>query len=138
MSPLSFAFLSSQGHIMTIAKRLPDYIHPLLATLRKDDPSGESRFWARVAETRAPLIESDPSSPNHSLVTFVFPCANAAHHVVVSPGFNEHEPVTNMMERIAGTNVWHASYRYGTTCAPVTSFVPTCRSFHGTRQTPTK
>ena len=70
---------------MVVAERLVDHLHPLLAGLR-DAPEGEAAFWDRMAEVRTPLIEPDPASPDHSLVTFVFPDPDA-RHVVMNPGF---------------------------------------------------
>jgi enterochelin esterase family protein len=108
---------------MTIAERLPDHLHPLLVNLR-ENPSAVDRFWATIAETRAPLNEPDPLCSTHSIVTFVFPFPDIARHVVVMPGFNEHEPATNVMARIAGTNVCHASYRYRNDVRTTYSFAP--------------
>ncbi len=93
---------------MVVAERLVDHLHPLLAGLR-DAPGGETAFWERMAEARTPLIEPDPTSPDHSLVTYVFPDPDAGH-VVVQPGFGE--LADNVMDRIPGTGVWHAAYRY--------------------------
>src|SRR5260221_5287237 len=94
-----------------VAARLHDYVHPLLASLR-DGEAAETEFWARVAQDKTPLIEPDPSSPNHSLVTYVLRTPPEAHHVVVMPGFAEQEPARNVMVRILGTAVCYASYRY--------------------------
>ena len=93
---------------MVVAARLVDHLHPLLAEL-KDAPESEPAFWERVAERRAPLVEPDPTSPEHSLVTYVFRDADAGH-VVVQPGFGE--SADNVMDRIPGTAAWHAAYRY--------------------------
>ena len=108
---------------MTIAARLPDHLHPLLKALR-ETPSMQSGFWATVAEKRSPLIEPDPASPEHSLVTFVFPFPDGAHHVAVLPGFNDFEPPNNVMARIDGTNVAHASFRYRNDVRTSYSFAP--------------
>jgi enterochelin esterase-like enzyme len=94
--------------MVVVAERLVGHLHPLLAALR-DAPGGEAAFWERMAEERTPLIEPDPASPYHSLVTYVFPNP-VARHVVMNPGFGE--LVDNVMERIPGTAVWHAAYRY--------------------------
>ncbi len=59
---------------------------------------------------RTPLIEPDPARPGHSLVTYVYPMPEGAKHVVISPGFGR--ATDNVLDRIAGTNVCHASYRY--------------------------
>ncbi len=94
--------------MVVVAERLVGHLHPRLAALR-DAPGGEAAFWERMAEERTPLIEPDPASPYHSLVTYVFPDPDA-RHVVMNPGFGE--LVDNVMERIPGTAVWHAAYRY--------------------------
>src|SRR5438094_727517 len=96
---------------MAVAERLHDHVHPLLAGLR-DGEVGETEFWARIAQDKTPLIEPDPSSPNHSLVTYVFRAPPGARHVVVMPGFAEQEPARNVMVRVTGTAVCYASYRY--------------------------
>jgi enterochelin esterase-like enzyme len=94
--------------MVVVAERLVSHLHPRLAALR-DAPGDEAVFWERMAEERNPLIEPDPASPHHSLVTYVFPDPDA-RHVVMNPGFGE--LVDNVMERIPGTAVWHAAYRY--------------------------
>ncbi|HXQ11273.1 MAG TPA: alpha/beta hydrolase-fold protein [Caulobacteraceae bacterium] len=94
---------------MSIAERVNDHVHPLLQAL-KADPDGEGAFWERMAAEKAPLIEPDPTAPGHSLVTYVFPLPEGARHVVVQPGFGL--PADHVMDRLAGTNVCHATYRY--------------------------
>jgi enterochelin esterase-like enzyme len=92
-----------------IAERFYDYQHPALVAL-KADPAGEAAFWARMASEKTPLIEPDPDHAGHSLVTYVFPMPEGAKYVVLSPGFGQ--PNDNVLDRVAGTNVCHASYRY--------------------------
>lgn len=106
---------------MTIAERLVGHVHPWLAELQRE-PSGEAAFWERVARKRAPLIEPDPESPGYSLVTYVFPIDDEAKHVVVQPGFGD--PVDNVMDRIAGTNVCHACFHYRDDVRTTYSFAP--------------
>jgi enterochelin esterase family protein len=106
---------------MTVAQRLPDYVHPLVASLR-DGAMTEVAFWARVEATRAPLIEPDPTSPGHSIVTYVFPSPPKARHVVMQSGVGD--APRNVMDRVAGTNVCHASYRYRNDARTSYSFAP--------------
>ncbi len=93
-----------------IAERVAGHVHPLIAELVRD-PSGTDAFWARVAETKAPLIAPDPERPGHSLVTFVFPRPEGARHVVVQAGVDQ-PPRSRLMDEVPGTNVCHASFRY--------------------------
>src|SRR5690348_15559866 len=93
---------------MRVAERVRGHLHPWLAELR-DHPETEAAFWARVAEARTPLIEPDPATPAHSLVTYVFRDPDAAH--VVFNDFDD-DAAASVMERIADTAVWHACYRY--------------------------
>jgi enterochelin esterase family protein len=106
---------------MTVAERARDHVHPLIAALAAD-PSGAAAFWERIAQERTPLIEPDPASPGHSLVTFVFP-AEDSRHVVVLPGY-EAEQADTVMDRVAGTNICHASFRYRDDVRTHYSFAP--------------
>jgi len=103
---------------MPVAERVFGHLHPWLAGL---EPDGEAAFWARVAAARAPLIEPDSSSPDHSLVTYVFRDPDA-RHVVVQPGFGAIPD--NVMAPIPGTAVWHATYRYRNDVRATYSFAP--------------
>ncbi len=106
---------------MPVAERLPDHVHPLVASLR-DGAIAEPQFWARVAEAKTPLIEPHPTAPGHSIVTYVFASPPDAQHVVVQPGFGE--PRDAVMDRIDGTNVRHASYSYRNDARASYSFAP--------------
>ncbi|HEY2048900.1 MAG TPA: alpha/beta hydrolase-fold protein [Caulobacteraceae bacterium] len=106
---------------MTIAERFVDHLHPWLAELQAE-PGNEVAFWERVARERAPLIEPDPERPGHSLVTYVFPIDGEAKHVVVQCGVGD--PLSNVMDRIAGTNVCHATFRYRDDVRTSYSFAP--------------
>ena len=85
---------------MSIAERVTDHLHPLLAAL-KADPSGASAFWERMEAERTPLIEPDPAHAGHSLVTYVYPMPEGAKHVVMHPGFGESKD--NVLERLDGS-----------------------------------
>ncbi len=106
---------------MAVAERLPDHVHPLVAALR-DGAIDESGFWARVAEARTPLIEPSQAAPGHSVVTYVFPSPPDARHVVVQAGFGEARE--GLMDRVAGTNVCHASFSYRNDARTSYSFAP--------------
>ena len=106
---------------MAVAERLPDHVHPLVASLR-DGAIDEAGFWARVAEMRTPLIEPNPASPGYSLVTYVFPAPPEARHVAVQAGIGG--ALENLMGRVAGTNVCHASYSYRNDVRTSYSFAP--------------
>jgi len=106
---------------MSIAERVTDHLHPQLAAL-KADPSGESAFWERMEAERTPLIEPDPARPGHSLVTYVYPVPEGAKHVVMHPGFGESKD--NVLERLDGTSVGHATYRYRNDVRVTYSFAP--------------
>jgi enterochelin esterase family protein len=107
---------------MGIAERVTGHVHPHIAALAAD-PSSEAAFWARLAAERTPLVEPDPARPGHSLVTYVFPMPEGASHVVASPGFDTGAP-GGLMERIAGTIVCHATFRYRNDVRTHYSFAP--------------
>ena len=106
---------------MSIAERLVGHLHPRLLALSYE-PSGEAAFWEDMAAARTPLVEPDPARPGYSLVTYVMPMPESARHVVVQPGFGQ--PTDNVMDRIAGTNVCHASYRYRNDVRATYGFYP--------------
>lgn len=95
---------------MIVAERVLEYLHPLLAGLA-DALGEEPAFWGRMADERTPLIEPDPASPGFSLVTYVFRDPDAAHVVFDDTRFPD-DVSGFVMERIPGTGVWHATYRY--------------------------
>jgi enterochelin esterase family protein len=106
---------------MTVAERLADHTHSRLAALAAD-PGGEAAFWEEIARGRAPLIEADPEWPGFSRVTYVFPLPEGARHVVVNAGFGQ--AIDHLMERVPGTNVCHATYRYRNDVRTSYSFAP--------------
>jgi len=106
---------------MTAAERVLDHLHPRLEVLR-EYPVGETKFWADVVRERAPLIQADPESDAHSIVTYVCRMPAGAKHVVVQPGFGG--APENLMALIPGTGVCHASYRYRRDVRTTYSFVP--------------
>ncbi|HXQ10526.1 MAG TPA: alpha/beta hydrolase-fold protein [Caulobacteraceae bacterium] len=106
---------------MTVAERLADHVHPLVASLR-DGAVGEAAFWAQVDQLRTPLIEPHPTSTGRSIVTYVFPAPPEARHVVVQSGVGD--APRNVMDRIAGTSVCHASYSYRDDARTSYSFAP--------------
>lgn len=106
---------------MTVAQRVADYLHPQLAALR-ESPAGEAAFWERVARERAPLIEPDPQTPGYSLVTYVFPAPESVRHVAVQAGFGNSRD--HLMNRIRGTSICHATFRYRNDMRTTYSFAP--------------
>ena len=106
---------------MSIAERVTDHVHPRLVAL-KADPSGEGAFWKQIAREKTPLIEPDPARPGYSLVTYVYRMPEGAKHVVMHPGFGEN--MDNVLDRLAGTSVCHATYRYRNDVRVTYSFAP--------------
>ena len=106
---------------MKAAERISDHLHPALAALSAD-PTREAAFWNDIARSGTPLVEADPASSQHSLVTFVWKLPENAHHVVLQPGFGD--TTRNVMELIHGTRVCHAAYRYRNDVRTSYSFVP--------------
>ena len=106
---------------MTVAKRLPEHLHPLVASL-KEGAIGEDAFWEQVAEARTPLIEPHPALPGQSIVTYVFPAPPGARHVAMNPGFGQARD--GLMDRIAGTSVCCASFSYRNDVRTSYSFAP--------------
>src|SRR5271169_3869204 len=106
---------------MTVAERLSDHVHPLVASLR-GGAIGEAEFWEQIEQLRTPLVEPHPTSPGHSVVTYVFPAPPVVRHVAVQSGVGDGP--RNLMDRVAGTNVCHASYSYRNDVRTSYSFAP--------------
>jgi enterochelin esterase family protein len=106
---------------MKAAERISEHLHPMLCDVRAD-PSREAEFWNDVARMRTPLVEADPASSEHSVVTYVWKLRENARHVVLQPGFGD--TTHNVMERIDATRVCHATYRYRNDVRTSYSFMP--------------
>src|SRR5258705_7421075 len=106
---------------MSVAERVSNHLHPALAALRAN-VAREAEFWTDAARERTPLIEADPASREHSLVTYVWRFPEGAHHVVLQPGFGD--TTGNVMQRVDGTRVCYATYRYRNDVRTGYSFVP--------------
>ena len=107
---------------MDAAARVPEHEHPLIAELRRD-PATESSFWRDIAARGTPLVEPDPASAQHSLVTYLWRLGPDADHVVVQPaGFPD--PPDHLLTRVPGTATCHATYRYRNDARLRYAFVP--------------
>ena len=92
---------------MTIATRIADYVHPRVAAVYENS-AAEAEFWQWVTAHGAPLIEADPTSADHCLVTYVWQTCASKRYVVVQPGCGD--APGNLMTRIPRTNLCFASY----------------------------
>ena len=106
---------------MSLLERIPDHRHPLLRTLAAGD-CDEGAFWERAASLGTPLVEQDPSSPGHRLVTFLWR-TNATErwvvlHIVAGA------PAANLLARLHGTDVCHATYRIRSDVRMAYAFAP--------------
>ena len=106
---------------MTIATRIADYVHPRVAAVYENS-AAEAEFWQWVTAHGAPLIEADPASADHSLVTHVWQTCASERYVVVQPGCGD--APGNLMTRIPGTGLCFASYRMRNDLRTSYSFAP--------------
>jgi enterochelin esterase family protein len=85
-------------------------IATLASALAAGDRASLAEFWQALTERGTPLMEPIPGDPQHSLVTFVWRAAGegtAPAVVSAMPG----KDTTDPMEHLAGTDVWHKTYR---------------------------
>lgn len=83
---------------------------PRIERLRLDgDVEG---FWREVREDGAPLVEV-ADEPGYALLTFVWRGDVKTRDVLVVPNklFDRTDPSGSLLRRVAGTDVWHLSYR---------------------------
>ena len=92
-----------------------ELVSPRLSSLQRALHSGGERalaaFWEEVAAEGTPLVEPDPADGDFSFVTFLWreteETASVSVHVPVDgSGRDEHG-----MARLAGTDLWYATYR---------------------------
>lgn len=93
-----------------VGNRIADHIHPLVQALI-EDPDSQQRIWSEIEQLGAPLIEPDPTSKNHSLVTFITRLEPHEQQVVVQPG-GFSDPTKNRLDLVPGTDVVSACYRF--------------------------
>lgn len=73
----------------------------------------EAAFWRAVTSQGAPLVETDPDSDDHLVVTFLWHGSPATRAVLALPNkvADPADPGGNLMARVPGTDVWHWSLR---------------------------
>lgn len=69
------------------------------------------RFWDSSGK-RSPLVEEIPGRPDERLVTFLSRDATA-HAVIVALNRITHDLDDGRLERMPGTDIWHATFRLG-------------------------
>ncbi|MDT9593060.1 alpha/beta hydrolase-fold protein [Nocardioides zeae] len=98
---------------------------PTIEALRAvaDDPAAVEAFWART--TRTPLVERDPTSATHRLLTFVWrqqapdahgvevvPLPRHVHATALTSGLMaDHTGASMPLRRIGASDVWAATLR---------------------------
>jgi enterochelin esterase family protein len=87
---------------------------PRIAALRGQIQSGKTgavdQFWSEVKHSGAPLIESIPSDPGDSLVTFVWRGDAGTRNVVIFDGVAGFD-AKDRMTRLDTTDVWFKTYK---------------------------
>jgi enterochelin esterase-like enzyme len=68
-------------------------------------------FWMRLSIQHAPIIETDPTASNFSLVTFVWRGARDTNNVVVISPLTLVDFDEAIMQRLGNTDVWFQTYR---------------------------
>jgi enterochelin esterase family protein len=76
--------------------------------IKAGDRAAVPRFWAEIAKTGTPLVESVPGEdPQQLLVTFLWRDEEDLRGVVLLGSLSNDAPLA----RLAGTDVWYRSYR---------------------------
>jgi enterochelin esterase family protein len=92
-------------------------ISPRLTRLQEEiESSGADAlesFWREVTERGTPLVEAIDGDDEYRLLTFLWRSDFDVSNVVVLPGpsVDGWDPKKNQMARIAGTHLWHRTYR---------------------------
>jgi enterochelin esterase-like enzyme len=78
--------------------------------VNEGDETAVKIFWAELAKTGTPILESPEGDQKDRLVTFVWRGDADTRNVVVFAGMNDNHPERNKMKRLATTDVWHRTY----------------------------
>ncbi len=92
-----------------VAQRADDRTHPAVVDLIEGRVTPDT-FEQRLTALDAPLVEVDPKSPQHRLVTFVWKLGDEARHVVLLAG-GFPDPIDHVLAPIADTYFCYATYR---------------------------
>ncbi len=90
---------------------------PAIARLHRDvETSGAvalESFWRDVSARGTPLVEPIADDDWHSLVTFLWRPEREVSNVVITPApeVDGWDAASGQMSRLAGTNLWHRTYR---------------------------
>jgi enterochelin esterase-like enzyme len=88
---------------------------PRVAALQQAIAAGDhaalDAFWREVAEQGAPLVEPIADDDCQVLLTFVWRAAEPVDRVLVFGGPAPGDMVSNRMLHLAGTDLWHLTFR---------------------------
>lgn len=91
-------------------------VSPRLAALESELKAGVAgaceRFWADVEQRGTPLVEPVERDSLNVLVTYLWRARPGDHNVVVLGDGTPGDPKDNQLTLLAGTDVWHRTYRY--------------------------
>jgi enterochelin esterase-like enzyme len=83
----------------------------LQQAIEAGDQSALDAFWQKIAAQEAPLVEPIADDDRRVLLTFLWRAAEPVDHVLVFGGPALGDMVSNRMLHLAGTDLWHLTYR---------------------------
>src|SRR5262245_53315209 len=88
-------------------------IEGLARAVADGDEEAPARFWGAVRREGTPLVEPIDGDTTHCIVTFLWRDDSSARDVLIgAPNFTDVSvPAQSRMVRLAGTDLWHRSYR---------------------------
>lgn len=91
-------------------------VSPRIAALESELKAGVAgaceRFWSDVEQRGTPLVEPVERDGMNVLVTYLWRGRPGDHGVVVLGDGTPGDPKENQLTLLAGTDVWHRTYRY--------------------------
>ena len=88
---------------------------PRMAALQQAIESGDhsalDAFWREIAAEAAPLVEPIADDDREVLLTFLWRAVEPVDHVLLFGGPALGDMVSNRMLHLAGTDLWHLTYR---------------------------
>src|SRR5215813_7533249 len=88
---------------------------PRVAALQQAIEAGDQgaldAFWQEIAAQGAPLVEPIAGGDDHALLTFLWRAAEPVDHVLMFGGPALWDMASNRLLHLAGTDLWHLTYR---------------------------
>lgn len=86
-------------------------LRSLATELGAGNENALERFWRKLEESGAPLVEPVEGEPDHVWLTVIWRGDDDTRNVLLVGGLARNHPLDNTLERLLNTNLWYRTYR---------------------------